>query len=128
MEITKILMLILVCAVICIVFKIQKPEFSFVITIVCALIVLSFVIDKLITPISLIEQKISQSGINSSYFKTALKALGIGYVSSFVADACKDAGLSSLATKAELAGKCAIFVLCIPLALSILEIAVGFVQ
>jgi len=83
---------------------------------------------NLITPLSLIEQKISQSGINSGYFKTALKAMGIGYITSFVADACTDAGLTALAAKAQFAGKCAIFLLSVPLVLSILETAIGFVK
>ncbi len=128
MEIVKILVLIFLCAVICIIFKSYKPEYSFLIIIFCSVIVLSFILKNLITPLSLIEQKISQSGINSGYFKTALKALGIGYITSFVSEACTDAGLTALAAKAQFAGKCAIFLLSVPLVLSILETAIGFVK
>lgn len=128
METVKILALIFLCAVICIIFKSYKPEYSFVIIIFCSVVVLSFIVKNLITPLGLIEQKISQSGINSGYFKTALKALGIGYITSFVADACTDAGLTALAAKAQFAGKCAIFLLSVPLVLSILETAIGFVK
>lgn len=128
MEIVKVLVLIFLCAVICIIFKNYKPEYSFVIIIFCSVIVLSYIIKNLITPLGLIEQKIAQSGINSGYFKTALKALGIGYITSFVSDACTDAGLSALASKAQFAGKCAIFLLSVPLVLSILETAIGFVK
>ncbi len=128
MEIIKILALIFLCAVICVIFKSYKPEYSFVIIVFCSVIVLSFIVKNLIAPLNIIEQKISESGINSGYFKTALKAMGIGYITSFIADSCTDAGLTALASKAQFAGKCAIFLLSVPLALSILETAIGFVK
>ncbi|MFQ8952752.1 MAG: SpoIIIAC/SpoIIIAD family protein [Oscillospiraceae bacterium] len=51
----------------------------------------------------------------------ALKALGIGYITGFIADACRDGDRQAL-RKAELAGKCAVFIL-LPLIASILETA-----
>ena len=52
-----------------------------------------------------------------------VKALGIAYISEFAADTCRDFGQSALAAKAEFAGKCAIFILCVPPAISVLEAA-----
>ncbi len=128
MEVFKILSLIFITAIICVVLKQYKPEYSVIVAIVGSMIVLSIVLRKILTPITLIEQRIEQSGIDNSYFKVALKALGIGYITSFVADSCRDAGQTALALKAELAGKCAIFILSVPLVLSILETALGFVK
>ncbi len=128
MEIFKILGLIFICAIICVILKQYKPEYSLVIAIVCCVTVLTLLIKEILTPITLIEEKIEQSGIDNSYFKVALKALGIGYITSFVADSCRDAGQSALALKAELAGKCAIFILSVPLVFSILETALGFAK
>ena len=62
------------------------------------------------------------------YFSVALKAIGIGYITGFIADACRDGGQASLAGKAELAGKCAVFILVLPLIASILETALGFLK
>ena len=87
---------------------------------------LTLILKNISAPLDLIKEKIDQSGIDSSYFKVAIKALGIGYITSFVAEACRDAGQNSLALKAELAGKCAIFILSVPLILSILETTLGF--
>ncbi|MEE1277947.1 MAG: SpoIIIAC/SpoIIIAD family protein, partial [Acutalibacteraceae bacterium] len=61
------------------------------------------------------------------YMKTALKALGICYITQFAADVCRDFGQTALASKAELAGKCAIFLLSLPLVTSIVEIAVNMI-
>ncbi len=128
MEIFKILSLIFITAVICLILKQYKPEYSLIIAILCSVIVLTMIMSRILTPLSLIEQKIENSGIDNNYFKVALKALGIGYITSFIADSCRDAGQNALALKAELAGKSAIFILSVPLVLSILDTALGFLK
>ncbi len=128
MEVFKILSIIFICAVICIIFKNHNSEYSLIIIICCSVLVLTMIIKNVLVPLSLIEQRIESYGIDNSYFKVALKALGIGYITAFIADSCRDAGQTALALKAELAGKCAIFLLSVPLVLSILETAIGFVK
>ena len=128
MDIFKILGFILISTALCVILKNHRPEYALAVAICCALVVLTMIVKSVSAPLFLMEQKIVQSGINGNYFKTALKALGIGYVTSFIAEACRDAGQNSLALKAELAGKCAIFILSVPLVLSILETALGFVK
>ena len=128
MEILKVLVLCLITATICIILKQQKSEYALAISVSCSVIVLIFLIKNLIAPITVLQQKIETYGINTDYFKTALKALGIGYVTTFIADSCRDAGQASLASKAELAGKCAIFLLSVPLVLSVMDTALGFIK
>jgi stage III sporulation protein AD len=128
MEILKILSLIFISATLCIVFKEKSKEYSLMIIVVSSVLVLTLIVKEIIMPISIIEQKIESYGIDNNYFKVALKALGIGYITSFISDSCKDAGQTALAHTAELAGKCAIFLLSFPLVLSLLETAVGFVK
>lgn len=126
MDIFKILGFIFVAAALCIVLKNYKVEYALMLAVCSALVVLTLILKNISAPLELIKEKIDQSGIDSSYFKVAIKALGIGYITSFVAEACRDAGQNSLALKAELAGKCAIFILSVPLILSILETTLGF--
>ena len=126
MDIFKILGFIFIAAALCIILKSYKTEYALVLAVCSALVVLTLIIKNITAPLNLIKDKISESGIDSSYFKVAVKALGIGYITSFIAEACRDAGQNSLALKAELAGKCAIFILSVPLILSILETALGF--
>ncbi len=126
MDIFKILGFIFIAAVLCIILKSYKAEYALILAVCSALVVLTLILKNIASPLSLIQEKIEQSGIEGSYFKVAVKALGIGYITSFIAEACRDAGQNSLALKAELAGKCAIFVLSVPLILSILETALGF--
>ncbi len=128
MDTLKLFAIILISAVFCVVLKQYKPEFSVILAFLCSAMILSVVLNKILSPITLLEQKLQNSGIDNNYFKVALKALGIGYITTFIADSCRDAGQTALAFKAELVGKCAIFILSIPLILSILETALGFIK
>jgi stage III sporulation protein AD len=73
-----------------------------------------------------IKELLSKLGELSKYFIIAFKALGISYITGFVSDTCKDFGHSALAAKAELAGKCTIFVLSFPLLSGIMETVINY--
>jgi len=49
------------------------------------------------------------------------------YLSGFISDLCRDAGQTALASKAEIAGKCAIFLLCVPLSVTLLGTILEFI-
>lgn len=128
MDIFKILAICFVAAILAVILKQHKAEYALIISLAAGILVMYFIFRGIFAPIELIKGKLTASGINSEYFKVALKALGIGYVTGFIADTCRDSGQTSLAAKAELAGKCAIFLLSVPLILSVLETALGLVQ
>lgn len=124
----KILILCLTTAVFAVVLKPKSSEYSFLITVASGIIIGILLLKNISEPIKTIGDSFSKYGIESDCFKVALKAVGIGYITSFIADACRDCGQSSLALKAELAGKCAIFLLSAPLLVSVLNTAVGFIK
>ena len=124
----KILGLCIVTAVLCIVVGIKTREYGLLIALSAGVCIALLVLKNIASPIITIRQKLEEFGVESEYFKVALKAVGIGYITSFIADACRDCGQTSLALKAELAGKCAIFLLSVPLIVSVLEMAVGFAK
>lgn len=86
-----------------------------------------FLIKTVAEPINLIGERLEAAGTDPEFFKIALKSVGLGYISSFVADACRECGQTLLASTAETAGKCAILYLAMPLIISISETAVGFI-
>lgn len=128
MEIIKILSICLTAAILCLVLKQYKAEYALFISIFAGVFVLSIIVKNIFTPIHYIMEKIESLGVEIQYFKTALKALGIGYITNFISDSCRECGQLSLASKAELAGKVSIFIISIPLAISILETAIGFIK
>lgn len=127
-ELFKILALCLTAAAVCIVLRQKNSEYALFVSVAAAVAVTVLLLKSISAPIETIRYKLEACGVETEYFKIALKAVGIGYVTTFIADACRDSGQVSLAAKAELAGKCAIFVLCCPLMISVLETAVGFIK
>ena len=128
MEIFKILAICLISAVLAIVLKQQKGEYALMVALAGGAVVTLYVLKGVWTPIEYIKSRLLSCGVKTEYFAVALKALGIGYVTGFIADACRDSGQASLAAKAELAGKCAIFILSVPLISAVLETALGFLK
>lgn len=127
-ELFKILAICLVSAAVCIILKQRNPEYAFFVALATGLAVALTVFKNVSVAVETLQYKISSVGLKGDYFLTALKAIGIGYITSFIADACRDSGQTSLASKAELAGKTAIFLISLPLMISVFETAVGFIK
>lgn len=128
MEIFKVLAICIITAVLAIVLKQHKGEYALMVALAGGTVVIFYILKEVLAPIEYINTKLLNSGVKTEYFAVALKALGIGYVTGFIADACRDSGQASLAAKAELAGKCAIFILSVPLISAVLETALGFLN
>ncbi|MBR4072356.1 MAG: hypothetical protein IKK24_00310 [Clostridia bacterium] len=127
MDIFKILALCILTAVLAVMLKQYKPEYAVFTVVAAAIALILLILGYLIPAAQELKALLDDKGIDSIYFKTALKALGIAYVSEFAADACRDCGQTSMASKAEFAGKTAIFLISLPLLASILKTAVSFV-
>ncbi|MBR7132945.1 MAG: stage III sporulation protein AD [Clostridia bacterium] len=127
-EIFKILGLCLVTAALCVILRPKNGEYALLVSVAAGLCVALIILSKIASPIAAIKAELEAYGVKTEYFSVALKAVGIGYVTTFIADACRDSGQVSLAAKAELAGKAAVFLLSVPLILSVLQTAVGFIK
>lgn len=127
-EIFKILGLCLVTAALCVILKPKSGEYALLVSVAAGICVALIILSKIASPIAAIKAELEAYGVKTEYFAVALKAVGIGYVTTFIADACRDSGQVSLASKAELAGKAAVFLLSVPLILSVLQTAVGFIK
>ena len=127
-DIFKILAVLLVAAVMSLILKQKNSEYALFVAISAGVVTALLILKNISTPIAELKSQIAAYGVETEYFKVAVKALGIGYITSFIADACRDSGQTSLAAKAELAGKAAIFIMSLPLLMSVLEIAVGFLK
>ena len=108
--------------------KQKNGEYALLVSVAAGVTVTALLLKNVAAPIEVLKQKLDFYGIELEYFKVALKAVGIGYITTFIADACRDSGQTSLAAKAELAGKCAVFLISCPLIISVLETAIGFMK
>ena len=123
MEHTKILALCFIAAIAVIFLKQYKAEYAVVVAAAAGVVVLLLMLSNIRSSVLVFYELFAQNTQISYYFKVALKALGITYLTGFVADMCRDFGQTSLAAKAELAGRFAIFWLAVPLLETLLDIA-----
>ena len=123
MEIFKILSVCFVAAVMGVFLKAYKGEYALILSVGTGCMVLLIVISSVSSAFTQVYSAFSSVGIDISYIRAVLKAVGIGYITQFIADTCRDAGQTAIASGAELAGRCAIFLISLPLLSNILEIA-----
>ena len=128
MEIFKILIALIIAAVFSVLLRQHRPELSLLLIIATAVITLVVILSALSKPFNTLSQRLECHGIELSYFKVAIKALGIVYTTSFCADVCRDAGQTTLASLAEAIGRCGIFILSLPLVFNIIDLALGFIK
>lgn len=72
--------------------------------------------------------EISEGTESASYVKVLIKAAGIAYIVDFASGLCRDAGEGGIASYVELAGRCEIVLLTLPVAKELLEISFGLLN
>ncbi len=123
MELFKILFICFIAAALAVLLKAYKGEYALAVTVGTGVTVLIAVINSLVSAFTGTFSVFEESGIDTYYFTVVLKTVGIGWLTQFIADTCRDSGLTAIASGAELAGRSAIFLLSLPLLYDILEIA-----
>ena len=127
MNAMSLLALCLIGSALCVLLSGYKPEYSLAVAVLIGVFIFGEIIKTTIPALAKMGELLSLTSLNSGYFKIALKSLGVCYISSFAADICRDFGQSSLAAKALLIGKCAVFLLSLPMLSAITEVALSFI-
>lgn len=121
MEIVKIVGIGISAIIITIILKQYKPEFSIYISLIAGIIILSLVIDKLSSIMSLLNNLANKTNINNSFLILLLKITGISILAEFAISICKDSGETAIANKVDLGGKVLIVSMSVPIISSMLE-------
>ena len=121
MDIFSIAALGIIGAVLAVTVKQTRPELSVMVSLATCIALLLYTSSSLNEIINQINQIVSKSGIDANYFKIALKACAIAYVTEFASALCKDAGENAIAVKTEFAGKISILLLSVPIIFSFIS-------
>lgn len=124
MNITAIAAFAVVAAVLAVMLRQHKPEYSIVLSVAAGVFLLMFVVAAAAPIVDKINEIMDKSAAVSQYGGVLIKALGICLISQMACDACTDAGETSLASKAELAGKIAMVLVALPLFDDILDVVI----
>src|SRR5699024_1123275 len=126
MEIINIVVFGIIASILYIVLKDMNRSFAFFIVLITGIAIFWTVIRQIGTIIQLIEALGQKASVDGVYMKTILKIIGIAYIAELGASITKDAGLSSVASKIELAGKIFILLLAIPIITAVIEAIINF--
>lgn len=127
MDIIQIVSLGLVAALLIILLKEQKSSIAFLLLLFTVIIIFLSILDQVRHIFTLLSYMADQAQVEPVYFKTILKIIGIAYIAEFGSQLIRDAGLSSLASKVELAGKLFILMLAIPIVTAVIETILNFI-
>lgn len=126
MDIVQIVLIGIVAALLFMTIKEVQPSFAFFITIITSVFILMIIIKHVSIVIQLLTLLGEKAAIQSFYLTTILKIIGIAYITELGANLTKDAGLSSVSSKIELAGKIFILILAVPIITAVVEMILGF--
>lgn len=124
----KVVGIVLTALIINIVLKNYSKEFTFLINIVCTIIIFTLISKDLkgigdrLTSIS------NEISVLLPYIKIMLKILGISMIAQLLSDLCRDNGENTLANQTELSAKIIILVTALPLFTTIMDIMIGMLK
>ncbi|MGI6261151.1 MAG: SpoIIIAC/SpoIIIAD family protein [Acutalibacteraceae bacterium] len=104
-----------------------NPEISSVLTIGTGVLIAAAVVAQILPVTTQIQIFLDRADVSTEYAGVLLKSLGVCFLVQFAADACRDAGESSLAGKIEFAGRVSVAVLALPLFRAVIDLAVSLI-
>lgn len=119
-EILKLLAVCVISAMLCLYLKNTVPMFSVLITLFVSVSVMYLCINAFLPYLDFFIE-ITQNTPFSSYAKVLFKVCCIGILTRLSSELCKDAGETSLSSKALLAGKTAILLCSLPVIKTLFE-------
>ena len=99
-----------------------KPEIAVLLSVLAGIGIFLFTISYLKSILTVLAEIADDIELDISLVGTMLKIVAIAYICEFSSQICRDAGVSSLASKVEFAGKILILFTSAPIVLSLLEL------
>lgn len=124
MEITQIVAIGLIAAILAMMLKKQSPESSMYISIAAGVIIFMMVAPRLGIVLDLLRDIGTKVDVDMTYIGIVLRIIGIAYISEFGVQICKDAGESAIASKIEFGGKVLIMVVSAPVLMALMDLII----
>lgn len=124
----KVVGIVLTALIINIVLKNYSKEFTFLINIVCTIIIFTLISKDLKGIVDRLTSISNEISVLLPYMKIMLKILGISMIAQLLSDLCRDNGENTLANQTELSAKIIILVTALPLFTTIMDIMIGMLK
>ena len=123
MEMTALIALCIVTALLALTLRGQRPEFAMLLSLGCGIFVLLALMGQMKEIMTGLEKIMSGLSEQSDLTSIILKALGICIVAELGSQCCRDAGEAAIAAKVELVAKAALVLMSMPVFTSLMETA-----
>lgn len=123
MEITALIVLCIITALLALSLRGQRPEFAMLLSLGCGVFVLLNLLGQMKGILSGLERVMAGLSGQSDLTGIILKALGICIVAELGSQCCRDAGEAAIAAKVELAAKMALVLMSMPVFTLLMETA-----
>lgn len=122
MDIFRVIGIGLLGAIIALMLKQSRSEFSMLAVLATGVIILIIILNSLGDVIVAFNKIVIKSGISQELFTGLIKIIGVGYVTEYGASMCDDLGCGSISKKIHLAGKIGIFLMALPIVMALIDI------
>ena len=119
--ILKALIISAICAAVGLILKKNNPEISLLVVVAAAAAVLFFAFDILTSIVEFLKEIAASADIEPAVISTLLKAVGIGIITKFSSDVCKDAGQTAVGSSVEFLGSVAVIYTSLPLIKTVIK-------
>ena len=99
----------------------MKPEIGQVFLLGLSMYLIYYVVGYIQIVKEMVAELAGQVSIDRRYLEILIKMIGIAYVSEFASNLCKDSGCTTIATQVEMIGKMSMFLLSLPILMSLTE-------
>lgn len=122
MDTVKICVFGIMCAIICVLVKHYRSEFSMPAKLGSIILIFGIVITML-SPVFTYLKEFMGNTLSSEYSAIIIKALGIGYLTQISSELCRESGEGTIATGIETVGKIELIILSFPLISKIISVS-----
>lgn len=128
MNITIIASIALIAAILSIILKQYKPEYSLFISLSAGILIFLSVLAVIRPIMDFISSLTEQAGLSGVYAEVLIKSLAVCYITQLASDCCTDAGETAIAGKLQIAGKIAILLIALPMFQSLTELVTELIN
>lgn len=125
MDIMQIVGFGIVVTVLLVVLRQERPEMAVQLSVIAGILIFLALAGRIFTVLNILENLSLRAHLDTLYFATILKIIGIAYVAEFGAQICRDANEGAVAAKIEFAGKTLIIIMAVPIIGAILETVIN---
>ena len=122
MDTVKICAFGIMCAIICVLVKHYRSEFSIPAKLGSIILIFGIVVTML-SPVFTYLKDLMGNTLSSEYSAIIIKALGIGYLTQISSELCRESGEGTIATGIETVGKIELIILSFPLISKIISVS-----